>query len=246
MIHGWEGGRGEYDTLAKALQNQGHSVIVPDLRGHGLSMVQRLPDNTTRDLDRDRFRQAELESMVWDVEACKKYLMEKNNQGALNINALCVIGADLGSIIAVRWAALDLTAQPLLTIKQGQDVKALVLLSPMQAFKGATMREGLAVPAVRSELAMMIVAGTDDKPGTQEAKRLHTSLVNFHPKPSKDAKENEKNQDLILFQPKTTLEGTKLLGPALPVNREISGFIDRRLVKKLAEYPWSDRKRSTE
>jgi pimeloyl-ACP methyl ester carboxylesterase len=243
MLHGWDGARGEYDTLAKGLQNQGHSVIAPDLRGHGQSLVQMTRDNSTRDLDREKFRQADLEAMVWDVEACKKFLLEKNNQGALNINALCVIGADLGSIIAVRWAAMDLTAPPLLTIKQGQDVKALVLLSPTQAFKGVTMREGLSVPAVRSELSMMIVAGADDNKGTQEAKRLHTSLVNFHYKPGKDKEENAKKQSLFLVQPPTSLQGTKLLGPGLPVMQQISGFIDLRLTKKLAEYPWSDRKR---
>lgn len=245
MLHGWEGQRGEYDTLAKGLQERGHAVIVPDLRGHGQSTTQKLADGSTRTLESDKLRPGELDAMVWDVEACKKFLMEKNNLGELNINSLCVVGADIGSILALRWSALDLTAPPLLAYKQGQDVKALVLLSPLQAFKGLTIRDALAVPAVRRDLAMMIVAGKQDTKGTSEAKRLHSSLVTSHPKvDSSDPDDVKQNQDLFLVQPETSLQGTKLLGSGLPVMLNIRNFIDLRLVNKRSDFPWTDRKRS--
>lgn len=243
LIHGWEGARGEYHGLALALQSRGHAVIAPDLRGHGQSTVQKLPDGTTKELDPGKFRQAELDAMVLDVEACKKFLMEKNNLGELNINALCVVGAEFGSILALRWSALDLTAPPLLAFKQGQDVKALVLLSPMQTFKGVTIRDALAVPALKGELSMMIVAGKQDSKGTAEAKRLHSSLQTFHPKVPNDPEEARKKQDLFLVQEDTSLAGTKLLGGGLPVLAKIANFVDLRLVKRMNEFPWSDRKR---
>src|SRR5262245_24526193 len=106
MIHGWEGQRGEFDALALGLQARGCSVIAPDLRGHGQSTTQNLADGSKRDLDAAKLRPNELPDMVLDIEACKSFLMEKNNLGELNINALCVIGADFGCILALRWAAL--------------------------------------------------------------------------------------------------------------------------------------------
>ncbi len=243
MVHGWEGQRGEYHALAKGLQSLGHSIIVPDLRGHGQSMSQKLPDGTSKELDPSRFRQADLDGMIRDIEACKRFLMDKNNQGELNINSLCVIAAEFGCIPAMKWTALDLTAPRLLAMKQGQDVKAVVLLSPLQAFKGVTMREALMVPAIRSELSMMIAAGKQDSKGTSEAKRLHSSLENFRPKLPTDPEEIKKKQDLFLVQPETSLQGTKLLGSGLPVMANIAKFIELRLMNKQADYPWSDRSR---
>ena len=244
MIHGWEGARGEYDALAKSLQEAGSSCLVPDLRGHGQSTSQKLADGSTKTLAADKFRPSELDAMVLDVEACKKFLMERNNRGELNINALCVIGADFGCILALRWSALDLTAPPLLAYKQGQDVKAIVLLSPLQAYKGLTVRDALAVPDIK-RISMMIVSGKSDNKGAPEAKRLHQSLQTFHAKVnSNDQEDVKKNQDLFLVQPETSLQGTKLLGPGLPVIVNIGKFIELRLKNKLADYSWSDRKRA--
>src|SRR5262245_11556684 len=246
MLHGWEGQRGEYDTLALGLQGKGCSIIAPDLRGHGQSTTQKLADGSTRELDASKLRPAELQEAWLDVEACKSFLMDKNNLGELNINALCVIGADFGAILALRWAALDLTAPPLLTAKQGQDVKALVLLSPMQSFKGLTIREALAVPAVQRELSMMIVCGNKDTKSLPDAKRLHSGLQKFHPDPGNDRDAIEKKKDLFLVEAETSLSGTKLLATGLPVMGNIARFIDLRLINKLPEYAWSDRRRATE
>jgi hypothetical protein len=242
MVHGWEGQRGEYHALAKGLQTLGHSIIVPDLRGHGQSTTQKLPNDTTKELDPSRFRPADLDGMVRDIEACKRFLMDKNNQGELNINSLCVVAAEFGCIPAMKWTALDLTAPRLLAMKQGQDVKAVVLLSPVQAFKGVTMNETLNLPAIRSELSMMIVAGKQDSK-SNDAKRLHGKLENFRPKVPTDPEEIKKKQDLFLVQPETSLQGTKLLGSGLPVMGNIAKFIELRLEAKQADYPWSDRSR---
>jgi len=245
MVHGWEGARGEYDALAKSLQDAGNSCLALDLRGHGQSTAQKLPDGSTKTLAADKFRPNELDAMILDIEAGKKFLMERNNRGELNINALCVIGSEFGGILALRWSALDLTAPPLLAYKQGQDVKALVLLSPLRAFKGLKIDEALAVPDIK-RISMMIVSGKSDNKGGPEAKRLHSSLQTFHAKVGTDPEDIKKNQDLFLVQPETSLQGTKLLGPGLPVIGNIGKFIELRLKNKLAEHPWSDRKRATE
>jgi hypothetical protein len=128
MVHGWEGSRGEYDGLARFLQSLGHSSVIPDLRGHGDSKIQKGPRGETKALEPDTFRPRDMESMVQDLEACKRFLMEKNNAGECNIEMLCLIGAEFGSILATRYAALDWSVPNLPAYKQGQDVKALVLL----------------------------------------------------------------------------------------------------------------------
>jgi hypothetical protein len=140
----------------------------------------------------------------------------------------------------MRWAAADWSAVRLPAFKQGQDVKALVLLSPTQAFKGVTMREALGHPAIRKLVSVMLVTGIEDTKGTGEAKRIFKSLEGQRPKvPEADRLEK---QDLFLIQPETSLEGTKLLGAGLPVPGNIARFIELRLVNKEAEFGWTERR----
>src|SRR5262245_15198138 len=243
MVHSFGGQRSDYEPFAKALQAIGHSVIVPDLRGHGQSKTQKLPNNETRTLEADKLRPAEMEAMLLDLEACKKYLMEKNNAGECNIEMLCVVGAEFGSILALRWAAADWTIPDLPAYKQGRDVKALVLLSPLQSQKGLSIRDALSVPAVLSKLSIMMVAGKEDPKGTAEAERLFNSFQAHHPKPPTDKEKQEKEQDLFFIQPNTKVAGTKLLTPALPVPQEIATKIIKwRLSDKKGEYLWTERK----
>jgi pimeloyl-ACP methyl ester carboxylesterase len=238
MVHGAEGQRGDFKLLAEFLQQQGHSIIVPDLRGHGESTKA---EGVTQKLDAEKFNRASYEAMVLDVEACKKFLMEKNNAGELNIDQLCVVGAELGAIIAVRWAALDWSVPDLPAYRQGKDVKALVLLSPLNSFKGITLREALNNQAVQSQLSIQIIAGAKDK-AASEAKRIHNSLQAHHPKLDDHDEDRLKKQEIFLVQPDTNLSGTKLLAPGLSVPQNIARFIDLRLVSRKSQFPWTERK----
>lgn len=241
MIHGWDGQRGEYDGLARSFQELGHSTVAIDLRGHGESQTLKLANGETKTIELDSLRRQDLETMAYDVEAAKKFLLEKHNAGECNIELLTVIGADFGSLVALRWAALDWSAPILPAFKQGQDVKALVLLSPLPSHKGLTARDALSHPAVR-RMSMMIAAGTQDPKGLAEAKRLYNSLQGSHPKVPDDPEEQLKRQDLFLVEAPTSLAGTKLLGSGLSVPQRIAKFIELRLTNKAADYPWDERK----
>lgn len=242
LVHGFEGQRGDFRALALFLQSQGNAVIVPDLRGHGQSTHYRMPNGDTKEFDLKRFRTSDFEAMMRDIEAAKRFLLEKNNAGELNIDALCVVGADLGALLAMKWAVRDWAAPVLPSFKQGQDVKALILLSPVQTLKGVTMREVMSSPVVRGQLSTLIVAGAKDNKSYNEAKRLYSSLQSFHAKVPSDPEEAKKKQDLYFITPDTSLSGTKLLESGLSTAPAIAAFIQRRLVAHQDEFPWTDRK----
>ena len=238
MLHGWEGQRGDYDGLALYLQGLGHTVICPDLRGHGQSNVR---PNEKEVESPDDLSNNEVKAIVADVEACKKFLREKNNEGECNIEMLTVIGSDFSCITAVQWAALDWSVRNLPSYKQGEDVKVLILLSPTSSFKGNSINEALTHPAVRNRLAIAQFVGRQDSKGYAEAKKLNTRLENFRPEMKKDDVKNE-DRTLFLFELGTNLSGTKLLNEALNVKFGIANVVKFRLLDNEDALAWSERK----
>lgn len=242
LLHGWEGQRGDFDGLATLLQRAGHAVIVPDLRGHGGSTRFKYAGAA---IDQKKMRAEDFAKMVvFDVEAVKKFLLDRNNAGELNIEQLCVVGTgDMGSVVAMNWAAQDWSWPQLIAFKQGQDVKALVLLSPAQAFKGLTAHKAILHPFIRGQLpvklSLMIVAGRNDTNSYREARKLHTSFNRYYPDPPRE--EAIAKQTLFLLLPDTQLQGTQLVDPKLPldVDRQILQFISMRLVAKENDFQWT-------
>ncbi|MCI0362040.1 MAG: alpha/beta hydrolase [Planctomycetaceae bacterium] len=238
LLHGWKGQRGDMDPLAKFLQSQGHGVIAPDLRGHGQSNTRPGSDKTID--DPDDLKRLELENTWQDIEACKKFMRLKNNAGEVNLESLCVVASDFSCILAMQWAAYDWSATILPSYKNGQDVKALVLLTPWQTHKGITMQKTLQHPAIRTKLSMLLIAGTDDSRGFSDAKKLNTSLEAFRPDMKKPDVEAQ-DRTLVFMQPETNLDGAKLLNPALKMMPVIGTFVKFRLVDRKEDFPWQER-----
>ncbi len=233
LLHASKGNRGDFEEFALNLQRAGHAVMVPDFRGHGDSTQSRVTDRAAE------LRAADYLAMAnEDMEAVKKYLMIRNNARELNIDKLCLVGVEMGAAVAVNWAALDWSWPMLTTGKQGQDVKALVLVSPEWSFKGMRINEALSHPNVRGDLSVMIIAGKANTKAMQEAKRLHNALEKYHPMPS--AESAAEKQTLWLKTPQTSLQGMRLVNEkSMHVDQMIARFIELRLVKK--QSPWSDR-----
>ena len=243
LLHGWDDQQDSYNSLATNLQAVGHAVMTLDLRGHGRSTIWKGPRGRQQ-IDRAKMGRNLIAGMVLDVEAVKKFLMEQHNQGNLNIELLCIISADVSCTVAMNWAIKDWNAPPLPTLKQGQDVKALVLLSPKQTFRGVS-----AAPVFRNTspggaqlkgwLSVLIVVGSDDLDAYDEAERIYASFKRFRPgQPSSDPKE----RTLFLVKPATSLQGAKLVSTqGLTVQRDIATFIKLRLVDRQVDLPWKDR-----
>ena len=241
LIHGWDGRGSQFASLAVFLQQRGHAVIVPDMRGHGLSTAQKTVRGVIR-IRRERMNKQALLNMIWDLEACKKFLKRHNNAGQLNLEQLCIVGADIGALVALEWSVRDWNAPRLPSLKQGQDVKALVLLSPSQASKGLTVQNGLNHPFVR-KLSTMIITGKQNSRLYSDARRIHARLEKYHADPPEDRKERLLKQDLFLIAIDTDKQGVDLLSKDLKPNPHllIANFILYRLEKRKEKYPWSDR-----
>lgn len=218
LLADWKDSRSVFDSLAKRLQSytpkegekkKSFAVVTVDLRGHGDSTKQKVRDEYV-EIDAAKIDRRDLEAMVrYDMEAVWRFLRDKNDDGQLNLNALSVVGAGMGASVAVNWAAADWSKPRLQVGKQGQDVKALVLISPEWKYKGLTMLKALRMPAVREQLAVCMMYGKLDKSHDADVKRIHKQLERFHPKP-KDAKPDDPH-DLLVLPASAKLQGTKLL-----------------------------------
>jgi len=129
--------RVDYAALAKYLQARGHAVLVPDLRGHGDSNIRKIPGRADQVIDPETMGGPDYQRMVAiDMPALKNYLIARNNEGELNIEKLVVVGAEESALLAMYWTQLDWSIPASGNRKQGQDIKAVILLSPAWSVPG--------------------------------------------------------------------------------------------------------------
>jgi len=254
--------------LAPALQSQGFAVIVPDLRGHGES-TRKKGGNKDDKLDADKMQPPQFGLMVTqDMKAVKDFLWEKNNAGELNIDKLCVVGAEMGASVALNFAGYDAVGYdhnaPFYgPLKLGRFVKVLVLISPKWSFPGLPLSRAVGNPVVKNDVAMLILVGKKDAKAMKEAKRIHDVFEKTHPEPRDDDDDKLDKQTLVMLLLDTSLQGTKMLDPTSGIRIEfynktegnkkfdagvtaqdlISDFINRRLVKSTESRDWNWKER---
>lgn len=233
LLHSYKRDRTEFAQLAPYLQECGHAVLVPDLRGHGASTTQQV-GIAERKLDAAKFRNEDFLLMVQqDMEALKRFLRQKNNAEELNLEKLCIVGSEMGALVAINWSVLDWSWPSYPGLKQGQHVKGLVLLSPPWTLRSLTVKPMLDHPVVRSKLSVYLIAGTQNSRLYGEVSRLHKMLEVHHPEAAAP-----EQKDLFLKGFESKLQGADLLSDrAARVPEKIAGFIHWRLVKQ--DYPWT-------
>ncbi len=267
LLHMHKRNRQDYAALAEMLQKLGHAVLVPDLRGHGDSTVKRGLRNP---LDAATMPRTEFMAMVaYDMPVMKQFLVQKNNAGQLNIEKLCVVGAEMGASVALNWTYFDWTRPPEGNKKQGQDVKALVLISPEMTTPGlplVTALRGQSLVAMafdpqlkrvfmdpdqinfdgpvaldfRKEVSVFIVLGKGNAKALGAGKRLYNMLEPFHPDLPKASE--TKKRGLFLMTLDTDSQGTRMLGmKGLNLAQWIAKFIEKRLLGR--SLPWGERKK---
>jgi len=232
LLHMFKGDGKEYIELAPFLQGRGCAVLVPDLRGHGESTesVFGAPSLEAAKMHREHYS-----FMLYDdMEKFRAFLVKKNDEGELNLNKLCIVGAEMGAAVATYYASHDWTTprREANRAAPSQDVKGLVLISPDWDFKGMPLSKPLNNPFVRTQISVYIVVGKDDSKALADARRAYNLLERF--------RANEQDRSVFLGQLPTKLQGTKILGAeSLKLEEAIGTFIKRRLADK--SYDWYPR-----
>ena len=189
LVHDFEGSHETVEPLAVALRDAGCTVAVPDLRGHGASKNRTQPGGRDDTLDIRQMRKPDLELIAagaggrlreqsavrGDLETVHAFLASRSGSPP---DTLVVVGCGAGATLATLWTAADWAWPPLASGPQGQHVQALVLVSPSWTAKGVSLQPALGTDAVKQEIPVMVLAGTQDR----DAIRLFDQLKRQRPK----------------------------------------------------------------
>ena len=252
LLHGdkdnrlvWEGTKG----LAPRLQLEGFAVVTVDLRKHGQStnVAQLAGDSPAggKNTDGANLLADDYVNMVErDLPAVKKFIFDRHQEKRLNMNKMGIIAEESSAGVALCFADADWNRDPYddaptpeLRTPRGQDVRAIVLLSPTQRTRG------LDVPAVLNELknpdwnvAFLTMYGKLNKKDEKDAIAVYHKLAGA----SKAAE--RKNEDrMYLFPYNFKLHGVELLGKKeVDAEATIVKFLKLHLTS-LRESEWRDR-----
>lgn len=111
--------RADFGKLPERLNKQGYAVVALDMRGYGKSKTVepnkfwKIHSPKTKSLEtiegKDYASSLELLEMVYDLNAVKTWLNSKNNAKDCNSQVIGVIGIEQGGLIAMAWAANELS-----------------------------------------------------------------------------------------------------------------------------------------
>jgi hypothetical protein len=252
LLHDHKSTRAVFNQLVAKLQAPAEAgaerphfaVIAVDLRAHGESTKQILPNGALVDLDASKLSKEGLVAMArFDMEAIRSFLLEKNDAGELNLNKLCLVGSGMGASVAANWALLDWTIPPLAVGKQGQYVKGIVLISPRWSYNGLSLQEPMRFAPLKQNVAWLLICGEQDTKAKAEVARLEKQLERFHPLSEKKIGSNLRLGLETAFLP-SSLQGDRLLDQS-------AGPIDDQILKFLIEnvaagnLPWTKSPGST-
>lgn len=244
LLHGkggdqlvWDQKQGQAKfSFVDGLRNElGFAVVTVDLRKHGES---KSPEGAQDDAV---LRPQDYDNM-WrgDLEAVKQFLMEEHQNKKLNIHKLGIVAADDMAPIAAQFAVFDWSkppyddapaTQPQARTRRGQDVRALVFLSP--SANAGRNRLTAAVKQLRdprAEIAMLVIVGEDDELDRGVARNVYqvvSAMDRDHERTYLQSYEQEKSRGTDLMNNTNTLE-------------VMAQFLDKH-VQQL-DSPWEDRR----
>lgn len=237
----------DWNQFAARLQEEQYAVLTFDLRGHGESTTV---DGEERALEAARLYPADYQDMAYvelrrdftraggDLETARDFLLEKHNQGQLNIAKLGIVAAEMSTGVALRWAQRDWElSEQRYGRKVGEDVKMLVLLSPEWSYDGLDVRDALL--ELREHIAMLFIEGEKNRRRRTNTARMYQLVSDWQ---ERVLKRTGADKMSFLREYDTSLAGTAMLGKNLGVEEHILKFFKLTLDREEMRLPWVDRR----
>ncbi|MBI3864148.1 MAG: hypothetical protein HY290_19875 [Planctomycetia bacterium] len=257
LLHMKDGNRFVWNAengFAKQLQGKGFAVITVDLRYHGESKLGGAASAGTANSGKPKGKKdaglalkvGDFQAMwQYDMEAVKKFIFDEHQAGRLNMNKMGIVGPEMGASIAVAFTKFDWDkdpyddGQPGFQTPRGQDVRAIVLISPEETYHGSGIKLAQYMPAIKDpdrQISVLICSGNDPKEEAH-AKKIF-DMVN---PPIVGNKEKERLNADRMFQKSfpAKLTGTNLLDKQLGIEDYMLGFFQKQL--KTVNSVWRDR-----
>lgn len=247
FLHDYKGSRAVFTPLVQKLQatskdegERSFAAVTVDLRAHGESLKQSLANGTQLGLDAAKLSKDDVIAMATaDMDAVRNYLVDKNDAGELNLNKLSLVGSGMGASVAANWALTDWSYPPLAVGKQGQDVKAIAMISPRWAYNGLSMQRPMQFRPLKENAAWFIAYGEKDNKFKADAERIAKQLERFHPKAEKAAVARPSGFTLVNLP--TRLQGDLLLKQGAGVEDQIVKFLAENVAS--TQQPWIERRK---
>lgn len=246
FLHDYKGSRAVFTPLVQKLQatskgegdKPSFAAVTVDLRAHGESTKQAL-NGTQIDLDPAKLTKEDLLAMSsYDLDAVRSFLVDKNDAGELNLNKLAFVGSGMGASVAANWAVTDWSYPPLAVGKQGQDVKAIVMISPRWTFSGLSMQGPMQFRALKEKVAWMLMCGDKDPKYKADLMRIQKQIERFHPKTDETGAARRNGFTVVELPAK--LQGDSLLTQVAGADDQIVKFLVDNLAN--AQPPWIARR----
>ena len=241
LLHMKGGNRAVWNNgFANQLVGEGYAVIAVDLRGHG----ETKPSNAALAASGQSKKDVELKGgdyramVLQDLEAVKQFIFEEHEREHLNMRKMAIVAPETSAAVALNYALLDWLKRPYndaptpeQQTPRGQDVRALVLISPELNVPGMKMND--AIKALRTPewgVSFLVSYGRNNEKDKTEALELYSKLT--HIPANKDR--------MYLADYPVKLRGTDLFGQELRLEANVITFLDNHL-KQLSD-PWRDRR----
>jgi len=229
------------EGFAERLSREGYAVVSVDLRKHGQSKSPAGGDDGKgRGTDSSNLRTVDYQRMVDnDLEAVKDFIYKEHQAKNLNMNKIAIVAPEKCAPIAINYALYDWLKRPYpdgptleSSTPRGQDVRAMVLLSPQANIRGVPT--GQAILQLRNPqwgISFLICYGTLDDSDKGDARKIYLKLAGVP--------ENKDRMYLQAYHYK--LRGTDLLRKSeVNCESDVIEFLKLHLLDVSGE--WRDRR----
>lgn len=224
--------------FADELWKEGFAVIAVDLRKHGESKMETVSgaSSDVGDLTPDDYKRM----VALDLETVKKFIFEEHQKKNLNMRKTGIVAPEMSAPVALNFASLDWNKvpyddapTPAMRTPRGQDIRALVLISPESSVRG--LNSAMAIRNLRNpamNIGFLFCMGTKDQRDRGNTKKLYQQVL---------GRSKQSAERVYLQTYPYNLRGMGLIGKKnLKIESHIITFLKKFLLE--LEDEWVDRK----